>query len=105
LANFHLANLQGANLQGANLQLANLQGADLGWTNLQGADLYGADLQEAILRGSNIYLTKNLSLDQLSKVKTLYNAKLDEDTLKTLKEKYPRLFKKPEFEDEEPDYK
>jgi hypothetical protein len=38
-------------------------------------------------------------------VKTLYNAKLDEDILKTLKEKYPRLFKKPEFEDEEPDYK
>ena len=84
--------------------MANLQGADLGWTNLQGADLYGADLQEAILRGSNLYVTKNLSLDQLSKVKTLHNAKLDEELLIPLKEKYPALFKKPYFEDEGPDY-
>jgi uncharacterized protein YjbI with pentapeptide repeats len=99
-----LTNLQGANLQEANLQLANLQGADLGWANFQGADLYGADLQEATLRGSNLYEVKNLSLDQLSKVKTLHDAKLDEEFLIPLKEKYPALFKKPYFEDEGPDY-
>jgi len=36
-----------------------------------------------------------LSVDQLSKVKTLYNAKLDEEIAQMLKEKHPNLFKKP----------
>jgi len=35
-----------------------------------------------------------LSLEQLSKVKTLYNTKLDEELLIPLKEKYPALFEK-----------
>jgi len=40
------------------------------------------------LKGLNIY-----SLDQLSTVKTLLNAKLDNELLMTLKKKYPALFK------------
>jgi hypothetical protein len=36
-----------------------------------------------------------LSFDQLSKVKTLYNTKLDEGLLIPLKEKYPALFEVP----------
>jgi hypothetical protein len=39
--------------------------------------------------------TKNLTIDQLSKVKTLYNAKLDKELEKPLREKYPDLFEKP----------
>ncbi|MDO5841558.1 MAG: pentapeptide repeat-containing protein, partial [Methanosarcina mazei] len=73
-------NLQGANLQGTDLYGANLQGA-----NLQEANLYGADLQGA----------HHLSFDQLSKVKTLYDTKLDEEFLVPLKKKYPALFEKP----------
>ena len=69
-----------------------LQGANLQGANLQGANLYGADLQEANLIGAH-----HLSLEQLSKVKTLYNAKLDEELLITLKEKYPALFEKPKL--------
>jgi len=39
-----------------------------------------------------IYLT----VDQLSNVKTLYHAKLDEKLLIPLKERYPALFEKPD---------
>ena len=79
------ANLQGANLQGANLQGANLQGADLEKANLRGADLEGANLKGA----------KNLTINQLSIVKTLYDTKLSEELLIPLKKKYPDLFEKP----------
>uniref|UniRef100_UPI003741F970 pentapeptide repeat-containing protein n=1 Tax=Methanosarcina mazei TaxID=2209 RepID=UPI003741F970 len=63
---------------GANLQEANLKGANLEGANLEGANLEGA---------------QHLSLDQLSTVKTLRNAKLDNELLTTLKKKYPALFK------------
>jgi hypothetical protein len=36
--------------------------------------------------------------DPLSKVKTRYNAKLDEELLTSLKEKYPALFEEPKDE-------
>jgi uncharacterized protein YjbI with pentapeptide repeats len=67
--------LQEADLQEANLKEANLEGAYLVVTNLKGA--------------------QNLSIFQLSKVKTLYNAKLDNELLMPLKEKYPTLFEEP----------
>ena len=41
-------------------------------------------------------ITHHLSLDQLSKVKTLYDTKLDEELVVSLKEKYPTLFELPE---------
>jgi uncharacterized protein YjbI with pentapeptide repeats len=81
-------------LQGANLRGANLQGADLIEANLQGANLQRADLKGSNLQGSNLYKAKNLSFDQLSKVKNLYDAKLDEELFTPLKEKYPALFEK-----------
>ena len=59
--------------------------------DLQEADLQGADLIEAHLEGA-----KNLSFNQLSKVKTLYSTILDEELLISLKEKYPTLFEKPD---------
>ena len=106
------ANLEGANLKGANLKIANLKGADfeganLREANLKKANLVGANLKDAYLREANLekanleeanlelaFLGKayGLSLDQLSKVKTLYNAKLDDKFLIPLKEKYHALF-------------
>ena len=56
-----------------------------GLTNLE-----GANLEEAKLEGA-----RNLSLDQLSRVKTLYDTKLDEQLLRSLKEKHPALFEVP----------
>ena len=67
-----------------------LEGADLFKVHLEGTIFLGAQLSDANLKGSI-----NLSLDQLSKVKTLYNAKLDEELEVTLREKYPALFEEP----------
>lgn len=84
-------NLEGADIQNAILKQTFLMNANLSKTNLSGANLFNTYLQGADLRGAH-----GLSLDQLSKAKTLYDAKLDEKLLVSLKEKYPALFEKPE---------
>jgi uncharacterized protein YjbI with pentapeptide repeats len=68
----HFIKIRGANLKEANLRMGNLE---------------GAYLSEA----------KNLTIDQLSKAKTLYNAELDEEILMSLKKKYPALFEEPKI--------
>jgi len=93
--------LETAHLEGANLGLAHLEGADFGGANFEGTDLRKANLQGANLREVNLEETdlkeaKNLMIDQLSKVKTLYNAELDESLRAVIEEKYPALFEKPE---------
>ena len=100
------ANLAGANLFGADLFKANLAGADLTGANLFGADLFGADLAgaklfEAVLAGADLTgadlaRAKNLTIDQLSQVKTLYSVKgLDSTLGAQLRKKHPELFVKP----------
>jgi len=76
-------NFYGANLKRINLERANLERTNLTGVNLQGANLFMANLTGAF----------NLSIDQLSKVRTLYNAKIDEELLIQLKEEFPSLFK------------
>jgi uncharacterized protein YjbI with pentapeptide repeats len=73
------------NLFRANLKRINLEKTNLSETNLEEANFEAAFLGEAY----------GLSLDQLSKVKTLYDTKLDEKLLIQLKEKYPVLFEEP----------
>ena len=124
-ANFSEANLSGAdlyraNLSGADLSKANLRAnlrvshtdflseADLkdnlsraglkavfSVTNLSEANFSEANLSEANLSGADLIQAKNLKIEQLSEVKTLYNAKMDEELLLPLKEKYPSLFEGP----------
>ncbi len=89
-ANLAHAFLSSANLQGAHLEGANLIHADLRRANLQEAELRGANLQEADLQD-----VKNLTIEQLSKVKTLYQAKLDDELMQQVKEKYPHLLEEP----------
>jgi uncharacterized protein YjbI with pentapeptide repeats len=89
------ANLEGTDLIGANLERADLQGANLKRTNLRSANLKDADLKEADFEGANLKGALNLSIEQLSEAKTLYNAKLDDKLLIPLNEKYPTLFEKP----------
>ena len=91
-ANLMGTKLEKANLKGANLQGANLEGANLRKANLQGANLEGANLEEAIFEEANLK-GAHLSIDQLSKVRTLYNAKLDEEIFIQLKEEFSFLFK------------
>jgi hypothetical protein len=52
-------------------------------------------LEEAKFEGANLEGAKNLTIDQLSKAKTLYDTKIDDQLLIPLKEKYPALFEKP----------
>lgn len=117
--NLRLANLRGANLRGANLSGANLRGADLRSANLiganiSGANLRGADLNEADLRGADfresdlleanfgganlkgadLQGTKNLNIEQLSLVKTLYKAILNEGLMRIITEKHPNLLER-----------
>ena len=96
-ANLEKADLDWAILIRANLVESQLREADLIGTNFEGANLFKAtfikaNLGEANFRGANLEGAYGLSIDQLSKVKTLYNAKLDEELLIPLKEKYPALF-------------
>ena len=88
--NFEGTDLEGANLEGANLEEANLKKANLKRANLKRANLKGVDFEGANLKG-----VKELTIDQLSKVKTLFNTKLDDILLTQLKEKYPSLFERP----------
>ena len=92
-ANLFMANLKKANLIEANLEGANLKEANLKEANFEGAHLQGANLMEANLEGANLGGALNLSIGQLSKVRSLYNVKLDEESLIQLKEEFPLLFK------------
>ena len=89
-ANCYAANLQGANLRNANMFRANLNKANLQGANLQGANLEGVNLIEADLRGA-----ENLTIQQLSKAKTLYNVKLDPNLMEEIQKNYPHLLKYP----------
>jgi uncharacterized protein YjbI with pentapeptide repeats len=104
-ANFQEANLRWANLQQANLKFAtlrkarlwgvNLQDANLGSTNLQNtsfkdANLKGANLTYANLKNAYLFSTDlrgatNITIDQLSKVKTLHESKLDPELMEKVK--------------------
>jgi hypothetical protein len=107
-ADLSYANLQGADLSGANLHSAdlyetNLRGTILWHANFQGADLTNAKLQGAYLWGATLQEAINLTVEQLSEVKTLYEAELDPEIEKVIKEKYPHLLEKPEWLKEEED--
>jgi hypothetical protein len=60
-------------------------------THLERANLYKANFEGANLKGA-----ENLTIDQLSKVKTLYKATLDKKLEKPLRKKYPALLEEPQ---------
>ncbi len=109
-ANLSRANLMGASLKGANLMDASLKGADLMDANLMDANLMDANLMEANLKGAslkganlmdaNLELAKNITIKQLSVVKTLFGALLDIKQVKKIEKQYPHLLEKPK-EDKE----
>jgi len=90
------ANIQGAliemsHLEGADLSEAHLEGASLGSISLEGADLKGTYLEKAFLGGTNLQGAKNLTIKQLSTVRTLYEAQLDQPLLEQVQQQYPQL--------------
>ena len=99
-ADLRRAQLQGADLGGAQLQRADLgrtelQEAKLEEAQLQGAYFEGAQLQGASLRGAQLKGAKNLTVEQLAAVKTLYGADLDPPLLEQIQQQYPQLLEKP----------
>jgi uncharacterized protein YjbI with pentapeptide repeats len=94
-AHLEWAVLTGAHLEGAVLTGAHLEGADLEGAQFEGAILSEAHLERADLMMAHLEGAKYLTIDQLSKVKALYLAKLDEELLIPLEDQYPDLFKPP----------
>lgn len=109
-ANLRNANIWRADLQGTMLQEASLEGADLQDTNLrhsqltvtnlkgancEGAKFEDADLMGANLEGTNLLHAENLTIEQLSMVDTLYEAKLNPEILKIIENDHPHLLENP----------
>jgi uncharacterized protein YjbI with pentapeptide repeats len=97
-ANLKYANLSKSKLANSNLQEANLSKANLHLANFDGANLIGADFQYSYLLGA-----KNLTIDQLSKVKTLYQTQLAPELMEQVKKCCPHLLEKPKEETEQTD--
>jgi uncharacterized protein YjbI with pentapeptide repeats len=105
-ANLNQANLNGAYASGANFKdafliKANFENAFLIKTNfknsflmeadLKGSYLMGADFENASLYKADFRGAKGLTLEQLSKAKTLYLAKFDDELLEEVRISIPEL--------------
>jgi hypothetical protein len=73
----------------ADLRRAKLSDADMFGAKLSGADLFGANLSDADLSDADLRGVFYLTIEQLSKVKTLYKAKLDPELIEQVKDEYP----------------
>ena len=107
---FQATHLMNAHLEGADLRNTHFEGADLRNTHFEGIDLMAAHFEGAFLgyaylaksylegvdlSNASLKEVKNLIINQLYDVKTLYKAELDESLRSLLIEKYPTLFDEP----------
>ncbi|GHN03152.1 hypothetical protein WSM22_46410 [Cytophagales bacterium WSM2-2] len=105
-SNLNQANLKGAYASGANFKdafliKANFEGAFLIKTcfknsylmesNLQNSYLMGADFENASLYKADLRGAKGLTIEQLTKAKTLYLAKFDDELFEQVKSHIPEL--------------
>ena len=90
-ANFKDAFLIKAQFEGAFLIKANFSNSFLMEANLQNAYLMGADFENASLYKADLRGAKGLSVEQLSRVKTLYLARFDDAILEQIKTNLPEL--------------
>lgn len=93
--NLERSDLSRSNLCNADLIEANLKNTVLIDANLEGAKLYDANLEMATLWNAKLIKAEGLTLEQLSKVDTLYEAELDPGLLELIKEKCPDLLEYP----------
>jgi hypothetical protein len=86
----------GCELFYANLTNVYLMHSYLNGAGLINANLEGADLINAYLSGADLKNVIDLTVEQLSKVKTLYKVKnLDPELMHQVKGKFPHLLEKP----------
>jgi uncharacterized protein YjbI with pentapeptide repeats len=105
-SNLNQANLKGAYASGANFKdsfliktqfegafliKANFNNAYLMEANLQNSYLMGADFENASLYKADLRGAKGLTVEQLSKAKTLYMARFDDEILEQIKTNLPEL--------------
>lgn len=105
-SNLNQANLKGAYASGANFKDAflikaqfenafliktNFKNAFLMEANLQNSYLMGADFENASLYKADLRGAKGLTLEQLTKAKTLYLAKFDDEILEQIVANIPEL--------------
>ncbi len=90
-ANFKDSFMIKAHFEGAFLIKANFNNAFLMEANLQNCYVMGADFENASLYKADLRGAKGLTVEQLSKVKTLYLAKFDEEILEQVKTTLPEL--------------
>jgi uncharacterized protein YjbI with pentapeptide repeats len=90
-ANFKDAFLIKSQFENAFLIKANFSNAFLMEANLQNCYVMGADFENASLYKADLRGAKGLTIEQLSKVKTLYLAKFDDDILSQIKNNLPEL--------------
>lgn len=90
-ANFKDAYLIKAQLENAFLIKSNFKNAFLMESNLRGCYLTGADFENASLYKADLRGAKGLTLEQLTKAKTLYLAQFDEEILNQIKSSIPEL--------------
>lgn len=105
-SNLNQANLKSAYASGANFKdafliktyfenafliKANFANAFLMEADLKGCYLMGADFENASLYKADLRGAKGLTVEQLSKVKTLYLAKFDDEILEQIKTNLPEL--------------
>ena len=95
-SNLRDSNLTEANLKNSNCRGSDFEGAILVKANLQGADLLAAFLEDVDLSGANIRMAKNLSIEQLQGVKSLFQTKLDPEFMEQVKATNPNLLKEPQ---------
>ncbi len=105
-SNLNQANLKGAYASGSNFKdsflikaqfenafliKANFSNAFLMEANLRNCYLMGADFENASLYKADLRGAKGLTVEQLSKVKTLYLAQFDDEILEQIKTDLPEL--------------
>ena len=90
-ANFKDSFLIKTQFEGAFLIKTNFKNAFLMEANLQNSYLMGADFENASLYKADLRGAKGLTLEQLSKAKTLYLAKFDDELLEQVKTQIPEL--------------
>lgn len=90
-ANFKDSFLIKTQFEGAFLIKANFNNAYLMEANLQNSYLMGADFENASLYKADLRGAKGLTVEQLSKAKTLYMARFDDEILEQIKTNLPEL--------------
>lgn len=95
VAYLNKAGLVGAHIEGGFLGGTHLEEATLMGTHLEGTQLVHASLDGADLRGAHLEGARGLTIEQLSKVSTLYQVHLDPPLQEQIRQEYPHLLEMP----------